>query len=77
MLSTITGGVVASLLTKFMFLYDKETKFHGMDLAKYIRQHDADCEGDDAAPLIKTKKRLASQFHGLGSLLRVRPREHI
>jgi len=73
MLSTISGGVVASLLTKFMFLYDDKTKFYGKNLAQFIRQQT--CEA--AVPSNTATKYTAARFHELGSLLRVRTREHI
>ena len=74
MLSTISGGVVASLLTKFMFLYDDKTRFYGKNLAQFIRQQT--CEGGDGTKSL-SRKDTAARFHELGSLLRVRTREHI
>ena len=88
MLSTIGGSVVASLLTKFMFLYDDETKLWGKyDLARIIRQHEKCDVGDDVptaevTPLMPPggSRRLAksaTHFHALGSLYARRTREHI
>ena len=77
MLATISVGVVlASLLTKFMFLYDDKTRFYGVNFAQFIRQHDGKCEdGADTKPLLAETKR--ASFHELGLLLRVRTREHM
>ena len=73
MLATISGGVAASLLTKFMFLYDDTTRFYGKNLAQFIRQG-APVDGE-TKPLLTPQ---SARFHELGTMTRIRAsREHI